>query len=141
MVVDWALRVTIIDYRTGPAGQFMLPYSCLCRPALAVVRSARLRHVVAHFVKTVLKSRNVFVLTLSFLTVGAVGSLLLLQGRLGSDHLLGRGFDGAFVRCGGGSETVGLWLARCSLCSAVRMCPVCPGVGWTWSVLLCGAVV
>ena len=94
MTLDFVVRLTIHDYRTGPDGQFMLPYSCLLRPALVVVQSAALRNVIAHFALTLAKSRDVFVLALSFMVVGAIGSMLLLQGRLEDQHEFGRGFDG-----------------------------------------------
>lgn len=91
MTGDFCMRI-IFRYKTGPDKQFILPYSCLLRPVLLILQSASLRNVIHHFVITLVKSRDVFILAISFMTVAAAGSILLLQGRL-QDQGFARGFD------------------------------------------------
>lgn len=94
MTWDWIIRV-VAPYETGPSGEFDLPYSSLLRPALVVVQSSSLRTALSHFRGTLSRSRNLGVLWVSFITLSAVGSMLLLQGKLAEPTGFGRGFDGA----------------------------------------------
>lgn len=82
LVCRWTLR-----YRVGMFRASLLPLTALLRPLLVVVRVRQIRRAVYNFVATTYHARQVFVLALVFVTVGASVCVALL----GDDPALNTG--------------------------------------------------